>query len=692
MAATAPTASSRTFAALHPSARLGSALRFAITIVIADLIGLALFGGQGAATFTSFAAISALYFLDFDGSWRERLGGYTAATVVGLVGVVIGTLVANVLWVAAITALVVGFVFAFARVLRGYVARSAVGVQMAFLLAVLTPAKVEDLSWYLLAWLTGSVIAAVAVLVIFGKQHSGELRVAISQWCQQARDLSLAIGTTQSTTHLSGIAQAREDLRQQWLGTAIRPGLVSKRMRALMQMRLEAIRATRSLLSLVDSARLTPHAKPLSEVSAQGFDVAARVVEGNAPTGEHAAVEQARLADAAHAVTWTTENLKVSGRDAVTELAAHNAVRVLSISAASMQQLAVRTTGAESNAPTLGLPLEATVPEQLRANLTVRSFWFRNAIRSAIAVTVALVIARLLGLQHGIWVAMAALSVIQVSFSNQGTERSALRMALGGAGGVVVAAAVFLAIPQWWMFVLLLPISAFIAKWLAIGRPGLAQLTYTPFAMINVTVLSWPQPLSLADVRIEDIIIAMLVALIATFTVFPHGLTRVVESAWTRSHQGARECLRRSVSLLAEPAPSFAAAAAAEREFARSAAVFSDTVDAAYMATNVETTNLRLNSAREAWLLEVLLVSAVFRTFATADVRPADVPELASALTAEGEHLTRVYEAAEHCSEEIGRMPRSLVSATWSSWWLDHLTEQDPNRLRHGKDAGDSLT
>ena len=91
-----------------------------------------------AATFCSFATVAALYFLDFDGSTRERLGGYAAATAVGLVGLVIGTFVAHTLWLAAIAALFVAFAFAFARVLRGYVARSAVGVQMAFVLAVLT--------------------------------------------------------------------------------------------------------------------------------------------------------------------------------------------------------------------------------------------------------------------------------------------------------------------------------------------------------------------------------------------------------------------------------------------------------------------------------------------------------------------------------------------------------------------------
>ena len=81
------------------SPRVGSAIRFAVTVLVADLIGVALFKGHSAATYTSFAVVSALYFLDFDGSWRERLGGYAAATAVGLVGVLVGTSVANVVWI-----------------------------------------------------------------------------------------------------------------------------------------------------------------------------------------------------------------------------------------------------------------------------------------------------------------------------------------------------------------------------------------------------------------------------------------------------------------------------------------------------------------------------------------------------------------------------------------------------------------
>jgi len=746
----------------------------AIAVVISDLVGLNLFDTVHAATFCSFATVAALYFLDFDGSTRERLGGYAAATAVGLVGLVIGTLVARTLWLAAIAALFVGFAFAFARVLRGYVARSAVGVQMAFVLAVLTPAQPADLDSYLLAWLTGSVIAGIAALVIFPKRHTGELRTALSEWCSRAAVLSTSIGTPRATEHIADLEQARENLRSQWFGTAIRPGMVSIRMRALVQMRFEAVMATRSLSSLVAASPTIPNAQPLSGVCAQGFEFAAGTVVAGHPVAGRAPVEAARVADADRTEQWVGDTLRASGTgpnrgeqpgaedapdttrsgqgatgipetpaaQAVRELEAHNTVRVLSIAAEAMQRMAARSVGAASPDPTLTLPLKGSVGEQLRANLSWHSFWFRNAIRAAIAVTAAIVVARLLGVEHGVWVAMSVLSLIQVTFNESGAQRSALRTALGAVGGVVIAAVVLALLPEGWMLLAVLPFAAFVAKWAAIGRPGLGQISYTPFAIINMAVLAWPSPTDLTTERLLDILLGMAVALVATFVAFPHGIATIVSNGWQTAHAAAQTCLSACVKVLTDPDPDGDVqreARAAQQELARVATSFSDTVDAAFMSESAETEQLRAAAEREGWLLEALLVSSVFRTFGDVPVRPAAVPSLAAALAGgggvavvagaasasdgtagaaasrgsaasggsvgaasdgdatsdagpasaggvdgaleQGDHISRlalVYAAADNDTEAIIAAPRALVSATWAAWWFDYLDATAP--------------
>jgi uncharacterized membrane protein YccC len=658
--------------------RVGSAIRFAITILVADLIGVGLFKVQGAATYTSFAVVCSLYFLDFDGSWRERLGGYASATAVGLVGVLVGTSVASTVWIAAIAALVIGFAFAFARVLRGYVARSAVGVQMAFLLAVLSPAESSDLGWYLLAWLTGSAIAAIAALILFPHRHNGQLRTALSGWCQAARNLALATTTSRARADVDALERSCDDLDRQWEGTVIRPGLVSRRMRALMQMRLEAVRSTRSLADLIDSRQPLEVAGPLSEVTADGLRVAATMVAVGGASEPLVPVGRARQLDAERSEQWTAAAVRTSGSAAVDALARHNAVRVLSISADVMQNLAATSAGGTCVADQLGLPLERSLTEQLRANLSPRSYWLRNAVRSAVAVSAAIVIARLLGLQHGIWVAVSALSVIQVTFTSGGSSRSALRTAVGSAVGIATAGLIIWVFPQWWILAILLPLAAFFAKWAAIGLPLLGQFAYSPFCVINVAVLSWPEPIHLVDVRFQDVCVGMLVALLATLLTFPHGLGRLLAAGWATAYAAAQSSLRAATSLLTDARLAESDAADAEHRLARATTTFMDTVDAAFMSTRVSSSAVTSLSAQEAWLFEALLVSAIFREFTQADGRPADVRQLAEALCSPTERLAAVRLAAERDAAALERAPRALVSATWAAWWLDHLADTDP--------------
>ena len=148
------------------SSRTGSSIRFAVTITVVDLLAVRLFPAQGIALFASMAVVAALYFLDFDGSWRERLSGYAIATGVGIAGIVTGVFVESPVF-AVVTAFLVAFGFGLARVLRGYVARSTIGVQLAFLLCLLTPSTSADLGSFIAAWALGSVFSVIAALTIF---------------------------------------------------------------------------------------------------------------------------------------------------------------------------------------------------------------------------------------------------------------------------------------------------------------------------------------------------------------------------------------------------------------------------------------------------------------------------------------------------------------------------------------------
>ena len=153
----------------------------------------------------------------------------------------------NPLWVAVVTAFLVAFGFGLARVLRGYVARSTIGVQLAFLLCLLTPSTSADLGSFIAAWALGSVFSVIAALTIFPLRHNGQMRKAIAIWCRHASELPAAFGSRSDAVVIADLQRARDDLLDQSAGTVVRPGLVSRRMRALQRMQGQIEQATRTI-------------------------------------------------------------------------------------------------------------------------------------------------------------------------------------------------------------------------------------------------------------------------------------------------------------------------------------------------------------------------------------------------------------------------------------------------------------
>jgi uncharacterized membrane protein YccC len=661
------------------SARTGSAIRFAVTITVVDLLAVKIFPAQGVPMFASMAVVAALYFLDFDGSWRERLGGYAIATAVGLVGLVVGVLVTNPLWLAVVAAFAIAFGFGLARVLRGYVARSAIGVQLAFLLCLLTPATPGEFDSYLAAWALGSLASVVAALTIFPLHHTGQVRRAIAAWCREASVLPAALGTNAAAEVTRELEQARDDLLDQAAGTVVRPGLVSRRMRALQRMRGQIEQATRTMGSF--SAASTPdiaQGVALAQASHDAFLTAASAVEvGDGPV-DLADMDRARREDEESSVEWTAAQLHSGGGAAVDALVRHNGERVLSISADVMQNLAARSCGEKLAGAELGLDVLTSVRQQLKDNLTLKSIWLRNAVRTGIAVSGAVLIARLLGLEHGFWVVVTSLSLVQVTFTAGASSRSAVRTSFGVVAGVVVSGALMWVLPQAWMSIALLPVLAFFAKWATAGGPLLGQFAYTPFAVVNLAVLSWPQPIGVIGVRIEDVVIGVAVGLVATWIVLPRGQLGLISAAREDAQEQGKAAVAESLALIAAPRPDRVGAHAQHLAFAHAVNRFCDAVDAAYMNQAHRSTQLHQLSADEARFFELLLVTSVFDRFSRFSDPPSRIPRLAEALKVGGDgHVAAVRQIAEAQTQACIEHPRALVTAVWAAWWLDHIARSE---------------
>ena len=221
---------------LHSSS-MRSAIRLTLAMLVGNAILLAIFGEQPPATQGSFAIVIFLLLLDYDGAARERLIAYSTATAIGTAIVVLGVLVSPWAWVAVLVTLPVMFAFAFARVLRGFIARSTVGLPLAFFLPVMTGVPITELGRTVAGWLIGCVIAIVFAMTVLPRRRTGIVRRALAEWCTASADLVQALAQAHAPDRARAALDEEFARVHASMATGFdRPGAVSHRLRALLQL------------------------------------------------------------------------------------------------------------------------------------------------------------------------------------------------------------------------------------------------------------------------------------------------------------------------------------------------------------------------------------------------------------------------------------------------------------------------
>lgn len=508
---------------IRPSLRnrnvLHSAIRFAGAIVIADALVWWLFREGTPVVMGSFAVICLLYFLDYEGSTSERLVGYASAAGIGAGAVALGSVLAAPLSLAVLGAFIVSFSFAYARVLRGYVARASVGLQGAFFLPLMADVTPSEIPQMVGSWLIGSTVAILAGLVVLPNRRSGVILDLLRQWLASARDatVSQAAGSPAPDTMIS-LANVSNRLGEQSKVAVNALGMVGSHDRAIAHM----VNGTQwgvpafELLDDVtsDGTSISAPTRKLLTESAEAFESAHAALTDSTPPDDVPNLASDRQRDLRTLTSLSDEQLRQ-----------HYPARLISILAMRMLWLAGRVRGVAYPDPDLGSTADRSPLALLRLNLGWRSVWFVNALRTGAATAACVLLVRELGLDHGLWVVLAALSVTQVSFSASSNGYSSLRLALGAMAGVALASvATVLPLPHL-AFVILLPVLAFMAVLAAHRGPFLAQAFYTPFALTNLAAIEWASDRDLEIARIENITLGVAVAAAFALMVFPFGLT-----------------------------------------------------------------------------------------------------------------------------------------------------------------------
>jgi uncharacterized membrane protein YccC len=166
--------------------------------------------------------------------------------------------------------------------------------------------------------------------------------------------------------------------------------------------------------------------------------------------------------------------------------------------------------------------------------LSFRSVWFRNALRGAIGLSLAVLVVELTDVQHGFWVVLGTLSVLR---SNAlGTGANALRAVGGTALGVVVGSAIMVGVADHSVLLwVLLPLAVFVAGTAPsmIGfATGQAAFTLTVIILFNIIEpVGWKVGLT----RIEDVAIGCGVSVVVGLLFWPRGATAALGHALSRA-------------------------------------------------------------------------------------------------------------------------------------------------------------
>jgi uncharacterized membrane protein YccC len=158
---------------------------------------------------------------------------------------------------------------------------------------------------------------------------------------------------------------------------------------------------------------------------------------------------------------------------------------------------------------------------------TLRSVWFLNSLRGAIAIAAAVAVADLSGLQHGFWVVLGALSVLRTSAASTGA--TAWRALLGTVVGFIVGALLLkgIGIDQTALWVAL-PLAVLVATYAPGTTPFLVgQAAFTVLIVVLFNLLA-PVGWKVGLVRIEDVAIGCGVSALVGVLFWPRGASSVV--------------------------------------------------------------------------------------------------------------------------------------------------------------------
>jgi uncharacterized membrane protein YccC len=536
------------------------------------------------ATFAAFGSIAMLLLVDFGGPLYQRLQAQVALAAAGAVSICIATAASAAPWLAAVAMAAAGFLVLFAGVVSSTLAGASTALLLAFILPVSIPAPVSAIPARLAGWALAAVASLIAIVVLWPAPVRDGLRAAAIASCQAlAGRLRTEIAFLRSggdprysADRDRAVARATEadaSLRRAFLATPYRPSGLRTSARTITRLVAELGWLNLIVIKSAHRGKIAVIHKAVYEVKAAAAVVLERGAELLSASGGAGDELQAAATDlnAALARLEGQAAAELPTRPAVTEAVSamtpqdtaaapddHAGKLVSSLDPAFRAEevgfavsLIARTISITAAADRRSWPqrMLGRVPEGVPGRLSVaqsraaahvepHSVWLRNSIRGAIALGIAVLVARLTGVQHSFWVVLGTLSVLRSNALTTGQD--AVRALAGTVVGLVVGAGLLAAIGTslvalWIVLPVAVLVQGVVPATISFAA-GQAAFTLTLVILFN---LIKPAGWRVGLLRLEDIALGCAVSVVVGLLFWPRGagsaLRRAVADAYADS-------------------------------------------------------------------------------------------------------------------------------------------------------------
>ncbi|MFJ4582541.1 FUSC family protein [Streptomyces echinatus] len=529
------------------------------------------------------------------GTGRQQAAVILRLLPVCWVLVTVGTYLSVRTWTAAVGMLVVGFTLAFSAVGGPRLAGAAPGLQLLYILPSFPPYDPGSLGDRLIGTTTGAVLFVAAEALLFREPAPLSYRERAARTALNAEHCATRLAAPPyalTDTDVRAARTAGQALRPLNVPEAERPAGPGVRDRALTHTGL----AIRTLLSRLAQLPAGPGAGPaarqetapdatagpvreaelgvtavLRAVAALAAATAACLRAGDSPSAEQEALAAARArlseASAGTAATRAHGSLPPEGTMRAPGLPPavlrHHAA-VLEIADAALAMGAAADLAVRGRHATVELPVGhfwyARSPDpvlwwhRMHGHAGRRSVFFQNAVRMALALTAARLVAGVDTLPHGFWATLATLTLTRTTL---GATWSTIRLALAGtlAGALVSAGILILAGSGTAVYAVLLPLLMLFAFTVGpVKGMGWAQGLFTVTVALVFAQLAQPT-WRLAEVRILDVLVGSVIGAVFGVLAWPRG-------AHDEMRRAGAELLRRAAEIVVATSASVAGGAA----------------------------------------------------------------------------------------------------------------------------------